>query len=98
MIGKTSQTGRLLKLLKKHKRLTNRQIMQTIGAFSYTRRISDLRDEGHIIVAQHIKDGLWEYIYKGLNDEALLDKHLKEVRKNPERFDKRLMSKIKSWL
>ena len=64
----------------------------------YSARINDLRNEGHIIVANRIKDGLWEYIYKGTSDEVALDNHLERVKKNPKLFEKGLMAKIKSWL
>ncbi|WOI85956.1 helix-turn-helix domain-containing protein [Rhodococcus qingshengii] len=64
----TSQAGRILKLLKQHRKVTNRQL-NAMGIFRYSARIADLRIEGHIIETQRVHDGLWEFIYHGHRDD-----------------------------
>ena len=50
------------------------QIIADHICLRYSARIAELRKEGHIIVAHHIKDGLFEYIYKGtIEDEFARD-------------------------
>lgn len=93
-----SQTARLLKLFKKQKILTNRQIVTMVGTYRYSARIAELRAEGHIIIAERVKDGLWRYIYKGQSDELVLDKYLDKVNNNPKKHEKTLLDKIKQWL
>lgn len=58
-----SQTAKILKLLKKKGKLTNRQLNKI--CFRYAARLHELRKEGHIIVSNHVKEGLWEFVYKG---------------------------------
>ena len=58
-----SQTSYILKQFKKHHKLTNTQLNRI--CFRYSARIHDLRNEGHDILAVHIKGSLWEFIYKG---------------------------------
>ena len=36
-----------------------------IGGIRATGRISDLRAQGHIIHADHVRGGLWRYTYRG---------------------------------
>lgn len=58
-----SQSQRILTLLKKGKYVTNIDL-QAI-AFNYTMRVSELRKEGHKIVADYVKPGIYRYFYKG---------------------------------
>lgn len=60
-----SQTQRILELLQD--KTTNTVELQKI-AFNYTMRISELRKEGHIIVANYVKPGFYEYSYGGQKD------------------------------
>lgn len=55
-----SQTARILRLLKKHGDLTNRDLNRI--AYRYSARILELRNEGHKIVSVHEKDSLWRYV------------------------------------
>jgi hypothetical protein len=66
-ITKEAQTARILRMLKNQNRVTNRELNKI--CFRYSARIKELRDEGHLIVSSHIKDGLWEYSYKGERPE-----------------------------
>jgi len=43
---------------------TNVDLVQ-IGGIRATGRISDLRAQGHIIHADHVRGGLWRYVYRG---------------------------------
>lgn len=96
-MDKMTKMAKILKLLKTNKRVTNHELNKI--CFRYGGRIHDLRREGHIIKTNRLNnDGLFEYSYHGLSDEAKLDNHLKEVSKNPEKYDKGLESKIKQWL
>lgn len=61
---RTSNTHKILQLFKEKGWATNAQLLK-IGGYRYSARIFELRREGHIIVPVHIKDGLWDYIYKG---------------------------------
>jgi hypothetical protein len=36
-----------------------------IGGIRATGRISDLRAQGHIIHADHVRGGIWCYVYRG---------------------------------
>ncbi|OLT47743.1 hypothetical protein BJF87_21245 [Gordonia sp. CNJ-863] len=64
----SSQCARLLKHLKKHRRITNRQLI-SMGIFRGSARIKDLRDEGWIIVTNRVHRGLFEFVLVGLRDE-----------------------------
>lgn len=90
----SSQVARLLKAFKKQGKLTNRQMVTQLNIFRYSARIADLRSEGHVIVCNRVKDGLFEYIYQGLNQEAQLEEDLSKLKKS----DKGLLGKIRSWL
>ena len=65
---KESQTTRILRLLRSKPSVTNRELNRI--CFRYSARLKDLRDEGHIIVSNHVKDGLWEFTWKGKIDET----------------------------
>lgn len=97
MITATSQTGRLLKAFKEHRQLTNRQIVEKIGSFRYSARIAELRSEGHVILCERVKQGLFRYTYMGLKEDVELQEKLDEVVNNPKKFDN-LKKAIKSWL
>ncbi len=58
-----TQTGKILRLLKKHGELTNYELNRI--CFRYGARLQELRREGHIIVSVHDKDSRWRFIYKG---------------------------------
>lgn len=64
---KESQTSKVLKMLKREKVVTNAQLNNI--CFRYSARIHELRNEGHIIVIDRIKDGLFRYTYKGHVDD-----------------------------
>ena len=65
IIRRKSQTQRMLELLKQqpHGNITNVHL-QRIG-HNYTMRISELRKEGHEILAEYVKPGVYRYFYKG---------------------------------
>jgi len=60
-----SQAQRILKLLKQqpHGSLTNIDLQRI--AFNYTMRVSELRKDGHDILAVYEKPGVFRYFYKG---------------------------------
>lgn len=58
-----SATGKILRLLKDERIVTNVQLNKI--AYRYGARLHELRREGHIIVTNHIRDGLWQYHYLG---------------------------------
>lgn len=64
----SSQCGRLLKHLKKHRRITNRQLIN-MGIFRGSARIKDLRDEGWLITSNQVHGGLWEFVLTGHQDD-----------------------------
>lgn len=55
-----SQNFRLLEALKQGP-ITTTQIVIGLFIFNHTRRISDLREKGFIVIAKPISNGLWEY-------------------------------------
>lgn len=61
--NKLSQTARILNLLKVNGRATNRELNRI--CYRYGARIFELRREGHDIVTNRIKGGLFEFVYKG---------------------------------
>lgn len=63
ILRRKSQTAKILELLKSGKELTNVDL-QRVG-FNYTMRVSELRKEGHNIVAIYQKPGVWRYVYRG---------------------------------
>lgn len=66
---KESQTARILTLLKSKGRVTNVELNRI--AFRYAARICDLRKEGHTIVTNRIKDGLFTFTYRGCREEKI---------------------------
>lgn len=61
-----SQTARILDLLKKmpNGSVTNVDLQKI--AFNYTMRVSELRKEGHKILAMYDRPGIFRYFYKGV--------------------------------
>ena len=72
MQARMSKQARILRLLKNKGGATNAELNKI--CYRYSARIYDLRKEGHIIVPVHIKDGLWEFIYKGHKDDVIQEK------------------------
>lgn len=64
----SSHCARLLKHLKKHRRITNRQLIN-MGIFRGSARIKDLRDEGWLITSNQVHGGLWEFVLVGHRDD-----------------------------
>lgn len=62
-VTKETQTSRILKLLQKQGYATNAQL--NLICFRYGARLHELRKEGHVIVTQHIHDGLFRFVYRG---------------------------------
>ena len=62
-----SQTARILDLLQKGRDITNIDLQRI--AFNYTMRVSELRKEGHVIISEYQKPGVWDYTYLGCKDE-----------------------------
>ena len=60
---KLSQTARVLNLLKANGKATNSELNKI--CFRYGARIFELRKEGHIIVTNRVKEGLYEFSYQG---------------------------------
>lgn len=67
-MSKLSQTGEILKYLKEHGSMTNTD-MWNRRIQRGSERIRELKREGYIIVTNHVKGPLWEYIYKGHEDD-----------------------------
>lgn len=67
MSEKLSQTARILKLLKSKHQVTNRELNRL--AYRYSARIAELRTEGHHILTERAKDGLFTYTYLGHEDD-----------------------------
>lgn len=66
----TSQCGRILKRLKQNGSVTNVEL-NGMGIFRYSARLRDLREDGWIIVSNHVKDGLWTFVFQGHRDEEV---------------------------
>jgi hypothetical protein len=62
ILRRKSQTQKILEKLQDGEQ-TN-VVLQRI-AFNYTMRISELRKEGHVIVASYVKPGVYRYTYLG---------------------------------
>ena len=58
-----SQSQRILELLKQRRQVTNIDLQRI--AFNYTMRVSELRKEGHKILADYVKPGVFRYTYLG---------------------------------
>lgn len=65
---KISQTAQILKYLKEHGSMTNAD-MWNRRIQRGSERIRELKKEGHIIVTNHVKGSLWEYVYMGHPDD-----------------------------
>lgn len=63
-----STTARILKLLKKQRSATNRQLNAI--TFRFSARIHDLRREGYIVDTVREHDGLFRFFYVGHRDDA----------------------------
>ncbi|HEY5806157.1 MAG TPA: helix-turn-helix domain-containing protein [Candidatus Saccharimonadales bacterium] len=63
-----TQAKRILNFLKAEGKATNVELNR-MGIFRYGARIKELRDDGYRIVSVHVKDGLWEFVYKGHEDD-----------------------------
>lgn len=63
-----SNTAKILKLLKANGSATNREL-NTI-CFRYGARLHELRAEGHIILTERVKEGLYRFVYKGEVEDA----------------------------
>ncbi|NIL77162.1 helix-turn-helix domain-containing protein [Rhodococcus sp. B10] len=64
-----SQCARILRVLKKHRRITNVQMIN-MSVLRGSQRIRELKDEGHVIVSQRVHGGVWEYKYGGHRDDT----------------------------
>lgn len=62
-----SQSARILELLQKGGEITNIDLQRI--AFNYTMRVSELRKEGHVILASYERPGVFTYTYLGFKDE-----------------------------
>lgn len=62
-----SQRMRILLLLKRERQVTTQDLQRI--AFNYTMRISELRKDGHKILAEYIRPGVYRYTYKGKSVE-----------------------------
>lgn len=89
-----SQTARLIELFKKRGKLTNRYMADHV-CLRYSARLAELRAEGHSIVANRLKDGLFEYIYTP-DDEADLDELLEVLQTEEKAYNTEKMAK--EWL
>lgn len=86
-------------MFKTQGKLTNRYIADHV-CLRYSARIAELRAEGHTIVANRIKEGLFEYTYVP-NEEADLAEALGIIiseEYQEKKRDKSLMNRIKEWL
>lgn len=66
---KTSQTSRILQLLKQKKVVSNRDLNRI--CFRYGARLHELRNDGYLIVTQRTKGSSYNFIYKGHVDDVL---------------------------
>lgn len=62
-----TQTERILRLLKTKRRVTNVELFDI--AYRYPARLLELRNDGYLIDSHHIKDSLWEFVYRGHRDD-----------------------------
>lgn len=67
MQRRRSQSARILDLLKSGDEVTTLNLARI--AFDYTARVSELRKEGHVILAEYEKPGVFRYSYLGQKDE-----------------------------
>jgi hypothetical protein len=64
---KEAQTKRILRLLKTKHTVTNYELNKI--AFRYSARIRNLREQGYIIVSNHVGGSLWTFTFKGHEDD-----------------------------
>lgn len=66
-LDKPTQRARILSVLKKRKTVTTRDLMRATWATRPAARISELREQGHIIETAKTRDehGFQPYTYKG---------------------------------
>lgn len=90
-MDKSTKTARVLKLLQSKKNVTNWELNKI--TFRYGSCIHELRKEGHVIKTNRLNnDGLYEYKYFGLDEEAQrLDKQRRSKAK------KSLLERVKDW-
>lgn len=65
---KDSQAKRILRTLKAKGRITNVEIID-MHILRGSERIRELKGDGYRIVTNHIKGGIWEYVYRGHEDD-----------------------------
>lgn len=65
--AKPSKTHLILRHLQKYRKATNRDLSRYCQRFGA--RLHELRDEGHVIETQQLKNGLFIYIYRGHKDD-----------------------------
>lgn len=65
---RSSKRQTLLQAFKKRHELTTAEIMRSFGT-GVSSRIHELRQEGHVIVTQYEKPGLFRYIYLGQKED-----------------------------
>lgn len=58
----TTQCGRIIRILKAKGSVTNAELNR-MGIFRYSARIKDLRDEEWNITTNHLREGLWEFVW-----------------------------------
>lgn len=64
----SSQCARILAVLKKHRRITNVQMIN-MNILRGSERIRELKSEGYIITSERLHGGQWEYRYGGHRDD-----------------------------
>ncbi|NHW45926.1 hypothetical protein HAV21_03310 [Paenarthrobacter sp. MSM-2-10-13] len=67
MSEKLSQTARILKLLQSKRRVSSHELNRL--AYRYSARIAELRQEGHQILTERVKEGVFAYTYLGHEDD-----------------------------
>jgi hypothetical protein len=60
-----SQTQKILELLRRYPNGQKTNVDLQLIAFNYTMRVSELRKEGHKIIAVYERPGVFRYFYKG---------------------------------
>lgn len=68
-----SHAKRILKVLKAKGRITNVE-MYNMYIHRGSERIRELKADGYRIVSHHVKGPLWEYVFKGHEDDEPLHK------------------------
>lgn len=65
---KESQAKQILKVLKIKGRISNVEIIN-MRILRGSERIRELKKDGYRIVSNRVKGGIWEYIYRGHEDD-----------------------------